>query len=211
VKSCIDTSIALCELGASTTRGDSRGDTPLHMAVATDLPVMVLYLLEKHNVPVNTPNRHGMTPLHMAISEEVANILLKHGASIIAVTSTQKREVPIHSAASGGYAGVVKALLDFADQNESIIKNYVNIRMNNNATPIIAAAIGGSAEVVKLLIERGAVFDPPIRDLSTPLVAACRAGNAKVQIPLPPISCPLDLFLFLGCANIIGGWSGSYL
>ncbi len=133
---------------------------------------------------VNGAQGDGMTALHWAATygdTDLAEVLLYAGANVKA-TSRLGRFTPLHVASQGGFAAVVKALLDRgADVNAATTtgatalmlaaqagngptvaalldaKGDVNAaEQANGQTPLMFAAAYDRAEVVALLLERGA-------------------------------------------------------
>jgi len=85
---------------------------------------------------------------------------------------SERNELPIHVAATGGHVDVVSFLLDAGTP--------VDAGDNENSTALDVAAIFGHLDLARLLAERGA--DPGHRDVNgmTPLHFACYNGNADI-------------------------------
>jgi len=98
----------------------------------------------------------GFTALHYAAffgQEEAARILLERGAEVEVVARNESvRVTPLHSAASGGHAAIVKRLLEAgADPNAA---------QDGGFTPLHSAAQNDDRESVEALLAAGA--DPSL-------------------------------------------------
>jgi len=95
---------------------------------------------------LNILNSHSETPLMLVCLKgnlPLAQALISRKADI-----NQPGWTPLHYAATGGHAAIVKLLLD-----ESA---YIDAESPNGTTPLMMAARYGNAAVVKLLISEGA-------------------------------------------------------
>ena len=75
---------SILEHGAGIAEQDKSGNTPLHLAAATDMHDVAEVLLD-HGAQAEARNFSGATPLHLAAwfnSLKTADLLLKHGAQI---------------------------------------------------------------------------------------------------------------------------------
>ncbi|MCX3064669.1 ankyrin repeat domain-containing protein [Wolbachia endosymbiont of Drosophila pseudotakahashii] len=72
----------LIEKGADVNARNRNSDTPLHHAVLMG-KVDIAKILLKHNANVNARNNWGMTVLGYAADQELVELLLAHGASIL--------------------------------------------------------------------------------------------------------------------------------
>ena len=115
----------------------------------------------------------GFTPLHHACAngrEEVARLLLKHGADVAA--RRNDGWTPLHVAALSGHEVMVRLLLEHGAEVDA---------QNDGWTPLQHAAARGHEKVARLLLERGAKVDPQDKyDDWTPLHRASNAGHEKV-------------------------------
>ena len=146
---------------------DPRGQTALHTAVREPSPETAKILMAWPKTDVNKLNSQGESVLMLAALKghmEWASALIRKGADVNKTGWT-----PLHYAASGGHAPVVKLLLD----NSA----YIDAESPNRSTPLMMAAMYGSEEAVKLLLEEGA--DPKQKNEQglTALEFAQRAGR----------------------------------
>lgn len=147
---------------------DSKGRTPLHLAVQSGREEMASFLLER-GFDVNVPTDNGkQTPLHNAVqtgSASMTRILLDAGADINA-RDAEGRGV-MHMAARWGHNDLIPMLA----------KKGASVKMKNEkrSTPLHEAAGAGNLETVKLLIKLGA--DPESRDK----YGATPADNARIN------------------------------
>ncbi|XP_016392297.1 ankyrin-3-like isoform X3 [Sinocyclocheilus rhinocerous] len=97
-------------------------------------------------------------------------LLLKHGASIQAVTESGL--TPIHVAAFMGHENIVTQLT-----NHGASPNTMNVR---GETALHMAARAGQANVVKFLVANGADVDAKAKDDHTPLHISSRLGKPDI-------------------------------
>ena len=84
LKDPVNASRAMLDRGAGVSAQDGSGNTPLHLAAATNMYELANEFLE-YGAQVNSGNYSGATPLHLAAwfnSKEVADLLLRHGAQV---------------------------------------------------------------------------------------------------------------------------------
>ena len=90
--------------------------------------------------------REGFTPLHCASAsgyEEMARVLLEHGAEVNAQNSNGW--TPLHYASNRGHEDVARVLLEHGAD--------VNVRNVNGWTPLYFASFHGRGEVARVLLE----------------------------------------------------------
>uniref|UniRef100_A0A7N6BJU1 Ankyrin 3a n=1 Tax=Anabas testudineus TaxID=64144 RepID=A0A7N6BJU1_ANATE len=117
--------------------------------------------------------QNGFTPLHIACKKnrvKVMELLLKHGASIQAVTESGL--TPIHVAAFMGHENIVHALT-----HHGASPNTTNVR---GETALHMAARAGQADVVRYLLKNGANVDTKSKDDQTALHIASRLGKVEI-------------------------------
>jgi ankyrin repeat protein len=123
---------------------------------------------------VNGAQGDGMTALHWAADqgdEALTELLLASGATPAASTRIG-RYVPLHLAAKGGYAGVVRRLLAASVD--------VNATTTTGASALHFAAASGNAQTITLLVDRGANVNAREPEWGqTPLMFAAGAGRTE--------------------------------
>uniref|UniRef100_H3DA91 ZU5 domain-containing protein n=1 Tax=Tetraodon nigroviridis TaxID=99883 RepID=H3DA91_TETNG len=123
----------------------------------------------------NAKALNGFTPLHIACKKnrvKVMELLLKHGASIQAVTALQSGLTPIHVAAFMGHDNIVHQLISHgASPNTSNVRGETALHM---------AARAGQSNVVRYLIQNGARVDARAKDDQTPLHISSRLGKQDI-------------------------------
>jgi ankyrin repeat protein len=115
------------------------------------------------------------TPLHFAAffaQPEAARLLVDRGADVHAVSPTFGNVTPLHSAAAGGSAEIVHALL--------VAGADPNARQNGGFVPLHAAAQNGDAEMTRDLLQHGADPQVATEDGRTALAIAEEQGHETV-------------------------------
>lgn len=101
--------------GANLWLRNSKGDLPLHEAVASGRRELVKWLLDGRPSQVNATNHEGRTPLHIAAATDNADLcrlLLDRGAEVNPVARSSKNEplTPLDCATSRGHRSTAKYL-----------------------------------------------------------------------------------------------------
>lgn len=99
--------------GANLWLRNSKGDLPLHEAVASGRRELVKWLLDGRPSQVNATNHEGRTPLHIAAATDNADLcrlLLDRGADVNPIARSSKNEplTPLDCAASRGHRSTAK-------------------------------------------------------------------------------------------------------
>ena len=131
---------------------DPKGQTGLHIAVREPSPRVVQILMDWPKTDVNKLNAQGESILMLvAIKGQpaLAEKLIQKGADVNKTGWT-----PLHYAASGDHASVIRLLLEKSA--------YIDAESPNGTTPLMMAAMYGTAASVKLLLQEGA--DPKIKN-----------------------------------------------
>jgi len=149
------------------------GDTPLILALASDVPLEVVRLLLEAGADPNKPNSRDISPLFIAVffsmvRKNIKNIelLLKYGAK--PDVPVKGNITPLHMVASRRYAEITRLLLEYGTD-----ANVINYR---GETPLHFAARNGNMAVVKMLLEHGADVNAQTAAGATPLKLAEQPG-----------------------------------
>jgi len=155
---------------------DPRGQPALLVALQNESVKVARVLMDAKGVDIDVRNRVGETPLMMAALKaevDVATALLAHGASV-----QKDGWSPLHYAATGGSAVIVRLLLAKGAPLEA--------RSPNGSTPLMMAARYGNEEAVDALLAAGA--DRTLKnDLGMDASAfAASAGRERLAARLKP-------------------------
>jgi ankyrin repeat protein len=127
-------------------------------AAATGTQERLEQLLLNDPAKLNSFSPDGWTPLHLAVffgRVNITHVLLSEGADLNAVSRTQERVTPLHSALANPHnTALAQVLIDAgADINTAQLQGY---------TPLHYAAANGLETIARRLLERGA--DRSVRD-----------------------------------------------
>ena len=155
---------------------DPHGQPALLVALQGESLKVAKVLLDAKGIQVDIRNHAGETPLMMAALKaevDAANALIAHGAAV-----QKDGWTPLHYAATGGSAAIVKLLVSKGATIEA--------RSPNGTTPLMMAARYGNEEAVDTLLAAGA--DRTARnDLGMDASAfAASAGREKLAARLKP-------------------------
>jgi uncharacterized protein len=155
---------------------DPRGQPALMVALQGESLKVAKVLLDAKGIRIDVRNRAGETPLMMAALKaevDLAAALVDHGAAV-----RKDGWSPLHYAATGGSAAIVRLLLSRGAALEA--------RSPNGSTPLMMAARYGNEEAVDALLAAGA--DRTARnDLGMDASAfAASAGREKLAARLKP-------------------------
>ena len=129
-----------------------KGEPALVFAVRSGAPKTVAYLLKQPSIQIDATNMADETALMLAANANdlaSANLLIEAGASV-----NRPKWTPLHYAASKGYKGMMRLLIE----NDA----YVDAESPNGTTPLMMAAYYASPNAVKLMLEEGA--DPLLKN-----------------------------------------------
>jgi ankyrin repeat protein len=138
--------------GASVIEKDIQGNTPLHLAAAKNIAIMNM-IIAKEGVNVNEPNLAGHTPLYCAIASgrelghANAKILLEKATNIR--QKDVKGNSLLHAATLADSVENIKLLL-------AKDKDLINIKNNDEMSPLYEAIDKLKTNSAKFLIEQGA-------------------------------------------------------
>jgi len=167
-----DAVMTLLTNGADPRCVDAAGNTPLHYAVLSELPI-VAALLRDATAPLDPVNRDGLTPLGMACAAANWNLvrfLLERGAK-----PECDRAQPALLCAAGisddDPAGV-----------ELLLKRKVNVdaRDTLGRTALMVAALQGHSAIAATLLDAGAQAGLADSRGTTALMEAARSGSEEV-------------------------------
>jgi uncharacterized protein len=166
----------LLNAGASISKADNAGLTPLHCAVRRgDEPIAALLLQQK--APVNAATSDGQTPLILAArlaSGGMLKLLLANGADPEAANS--RGDTALHFVMFSFENKALPEILDVLIASGC----EVDEETNNGLTPLMLAASRGNLATAKLLLDREADINATDTDGNTPLLFAIKS-NAGTQ------------------------------
>jgi ankyrin repeat protein len=125
---------------------DPRGQPALMVALQSDSLKVAKVLWDAKGIQIDIRNHAGETPLMMAALKaetDAAGALIAHGAAV-----QKDGWTPLHYAATGGSAAIIKLLLGKGAALEA--------RSPNGSTPLMMAARYGNEEAVDALLAAGA-------------------------------------------------------
>jgi ankyrin repeat protein len=171
----------LLDNGADIHARDNSGNHPLHFAASRGHLEVARVLLEL-KADVDPLNCEGLTPLQRASGGQhegyldIMRLLLNHGANVI--VHDQRRNTPLHFAASQGDLEIARMLLEH--------KANVNALDDEGSTPLHKASQcpwSGDPDIVqlvRLLLDDGADVHTPDNGGNTPLHFAALRGHPEV-------------------------------
>jgi len=155
---------------------DPRGQPALIVALQTQSLKVAKVLWDARGIQVDIRNHAGETPLMMAALKaevDAASALVAHGAAV-----QKDGWSPLHYAATGGSAAIVRLLLSKGAALEA--------RSPNGSTPLMMAARYGNEEAVDALLAAGADRSAK-NDLGMDAAAfAASAGRDRLAARLKP-------------------------
>jgi ankyrin repeat protein len=154
---------------------EAHGDLDLYEAATLGEIERLEELLNDDRLFVNERSPDDATALHFAAffaQPETAKVLVQRGADVRAVSPTFGNVTPLHSAAAGGSAEIVRTLL--------IAGADPNARQNGGFVALHSAAQNGDAQMTRDLLEHGADPQLPTDDGRTALSIAEEQGHDDV-------------------------------
>ena len=143
-------------------------------AAATGKTNQIIRILAHDPQLVNAYSDDGYQPLGLACffgHLRTAQYLINAGARVNSLSQNKMKVTPLHSAAAGGHAELVKLLLEHgADPNALQAGGF---------TPLHAAAQNGDVETIGALLFHGADADVKSAEGKTPLHYAMKSKKRK--------------------------------
>jgi ankyrin repeat protein len=143
--------------------------------------IRVAQLLLDRGADVNARRKDQQTPLHLASylgNVEIVRLLLDRGADLEAAWGDLEAK-PLHRVSFGEYRSeeggirVAQLLLDHGAD--------VNVRRNDNQTPLHLASYFGNVEIARLLLDRGADLEAAWGDLEAKPLHQVSLGEYRSQ------------------------------
>lgn len=148
----------------------------------------VLSEIRANPAPLESQSTDGWTPLHLAAffgHPDLAEALIKEGASVDSISSNAMKNTPLHAAAAGGQVRVVEVLL----------RNGANPNATQEGgawTALHSAAQAGNREMVEVLIANGAHVNSKASNGQGPLDLALSRGHQDVAELLEQLGARLN-------------------
>ncbi|HKZ78077.1 MAG TPA: ankyrin repeat domain-containing protein [Pyrinomonadaceae bacterium] len=144
----------------------ARGIQPnIFEAAATGRTDLVRELLTQDPQSAKASSADGWTALHLNWGNpRIAELLLKSGADIEAVSKNRFMATPLQSAVAAKWSEVARFLISHGAN--------VNCRGDAGFSPLHEAASSGQLEIARLLLDHGAKTDARTEDGKTPLAIA---------------------------------------
>ncbi|MBP6299954.1 MAG: ankyrin repeat domain-containing protein [Arenimonas sp.] len=199
--------------GAQTQVADRDGNSPLHFAMRSTDPAVAALLLDA-GAEKEAINKEGFTPLALACQAanwRLARYMLERKASVEPLLA-----VPVLIAAAGAEDDEIGIRLLHK------YKAKIDVRDNQQRTPLMIAAQAGLIEVVKVLLELGAQINAQDEAGLTAYMLAAQSGEVAIVNELQASSklnraivdlqgkTALDYALSKGCWNAVAIMDSSY-
>lgn len=148
----------------------------ISMAASFGLAGLIRSLIAQNhnNLNLDIPNAYGNTALHEAAllgHEEVARLLLRHGADLLSMNNSQN--TPLHLAVSYGRLSLVKVFLTHG-------REQLDISGPKGFTPLHKAVEQGDEEIVTTLLQAGSLVGATNPQGTTSLHVAALRGYLSI-------------------------------
>lgn len=155
---------------------DKAGNLTIFESTATDKIHHISRQLARDPLLVNAYSDDGYQPLGLACffgHYEIAEYLIKAGASLNSPSHNELTVTPLHSATAASHLKIVTLLLN----NDA----DPNVREQGGYTPLHTAAQNGDSEIIRLLLFNGANLNTRSNDGKLPIDMAIEVGNKEAS------------------------------
>lgn len=142
-------------------------DLTLHEATAYGASDNVVTILQTSPDMINTYSTDGFTALGLASylgHDDIAKMLIEHGADVNLASQNTQSVTPLHSATSAKHSEIIQMLLENGAD--------INMAQHGGITPLMQAAHHGDVALVKQFLEYGADVNKVTNDGKTALIYA---------------------------------------
>ena len=145
---------------------------PIHLACKHNLPEIVKFLIEQHNVNLECATKDGVRPVHYACKNaENLSLLIDKGVNVECTTKNADRR-PIHYACDYQNAACIKLLIDKGVK--------LDCQNKDGFKPIHLICQNGYMEGFYLLVDKGIDLETCTKDGDSPIYLACQSGFQEI-------------------------------
>ncbi|PIE98156.1 MAG: hypothetical protein CR988_04285 [Treponema sp.] len=149
---------------------DSKGCTPLHIAVQNNAGLDIIKYLLSHKAEVNTRDKDGNTPLHFTVinnNKDLGEALLNAGADIF------------YTNVNGDSPLKLSYTLREGREEWLLNKKTINAKDGNGNTPLHLAAEWKSADMITYILDNGGKINAKNENNENALFSAVKADCPK--------------------------------